>query len=278
MVSFIIEPLKERIEETLRELSSLQSPLFSSLYEGGRYALLSSGKRIRPLLTLLAVEMIQKDALEKALRPACALEMVHTYSLIHDDLPSMDNDDFRRGKPTLHRVYTEGHAILIGDNLLTSAFEVLSDAPDLTPHQKIALVKALALAAGGDGMIGGQVMDIEKSMLFDETHLRKTAALFRAALEFAAIITDVAPSVKTLLALFGTQFGLLFQIVDDIVDQDCLLETDAAIEMMELRHTNALKTLHSLPFDTELLCQLTDWIISQAGQGVAKIDGAYIVD
>lgn len=259
----MINHFKERIEETLKQLSDLQSPFFSSLYEGGRYALLAPGKRIRPLLTLLTAEMVQEGGSEKALHPACALEMVHTYSLIHDDLPAMDNDDFRRGRPTLHRVYSEGHAILVGDHLLTQAFEVLSNAPSLTASQKIALVKALAKAAGGEGMIGGQVMDIEQSTLFNETHLRKTAALFRASIEFGGIVTDVSPAILQQLSAFGIQLGLLFQIVDDILDEDGLLNVDEADKTMQKRYGEALQTLQALPYETGALQQITEWIASQ---------------
>lgn len=158
-----LELHKKKINDTLDALISLKSPFSPSLYEGGRYALLAPGKRIRPLLTLCAVEMLDETCVEAALIPASALEMVHTYSLIHDDLPCMDDDDFRRGLPTLHRVYTEAHAVLMGDYLLTYAFEILSTAPSLTPLQQVALVKSLALASGGEGMIGGQIMDIEHS-------------------------------------------------------------------------------------------------------------------
>lgn len=260
----MIETFKKRIEDTLKQVTDLQSPFFSSLYEGGRYALLAPGKRIRPLLTLLAAEMVEEEGSERALYPACALEMVHTYSLIHDDLPAMDDDDFRRGRPTLHRVYSEGHAILVGDHLLTSAFEVLADAPDLGASQKVALIRALAKAAGAEGMIGGQIMDIEQSPLFHETHLRKTAALFRASLEFGGIVMEVSPPILHLFGLFGTQLGLLFQIVDDILDEDGPLESNEAYMTMHMRHTEALQTLEALPYNTQFLTEVTNWVAAQA--------------
>ena len=258
-----LEHHKKRIDETLTSLIPEYSPFFASLYEGGRYALLAPGKRIRPLLTLCTAELLCQHSLESAYIPACALEMVHTYSLIHDDLPCMDNDDMRRGRPTLHRVYTEGHAVLMGDYLLTYAFEALAKAPVLTAEQKIALTLTLATAAGGEGMIGGQVMDIEQSPQIDQTHARKTAALFRAAVEFGGIVAQASSEVMALLHTFGTQFGKLFQMVDDLLDDDHPLGKDSAQSAAEAHFKDSLLTLDRLPGDSSSLKQLTEVVFSQ---------------
>ncbi|HEY4831381.1 MAG TPA: polyprenyl synthetase family protein [Waddliaceae bacterium] len=258
-----LEHYKMKINERLATLIPAHSPFFPALYEGGRYALLTPGKRVRPLLTLCTAEMIRKDAFEWALIPACALEMLHTYSLIHDDLPCMDDDDFRRNQPTLHRVYTEGHAVLIGDYLLTYAFEVIAKAPFIGSDQKIALTQVLATAAGGEGMIGGQMMDIENSHHIEQMHARKTAALFCAAVEFGGIIAQASEEIISILHIFGTQFGKLFQMVDDLLDGDHPLGAQKAEQTAHTHFQACLDTLHQLPGDTTFLRELT--------QGVLKV-------
>ncbi len=253
----------ELIDDALKELIPAGSPYHKSLFEGAGYALLAPGKRIRPLLVLQTAEMLEKGSCERALRPACALEMVHCYSLIHDDLPCMDDDDFRRGRPTLHKAYTEAHAVLVGDYLLTSAFEVLADAPGLSAEQKIALVQALSQNAGGNGMIGGQVMDIEGSDEVAELHRKKTAALFQCALEFGGIVTHATPEVQQKLSQFGKQFGELFQLVDDILDQDHPLGEEKAKEAALSLEKSALNTLEELPGDTTSLRNLVHLVSEQ---------------
>lgn len=211
------------IEERLKELVSGESAYQHELFDAARYSLLSGGKRLRPILTLAVVDALEGDSL-LALNPACCLELIHTYSLIHDDLPCMDNDDFRRGKPTLHKVYTEGQAVLTGDFLLTYAFEVLANAPKLSAEQKISLIRILAESSGGNGMIAGQVMDLAS---FSQTlslpelrqiHMKKTAALLTAAVEFGGIIAQADTSIMKSLQQFGQDIGLAFQIIDDILD------------------------------------------------------------
>jgi len=258
----MIEELKKRIEETLTHLIPCNSPFFPSLYAGGKYALLAPGKRIRPLLTVCTATIFKEDAAESALIPACALEMVHTYSLIHDDLPCMDDDDFRRGLPTLHRVYTEGHAVLMGDYLLTYAFETIASAPFLGAEQKVALMQILAKAAGGEGMIGGQIMDIEHSPYIEEMHARKTAALFAAAVEFGGIISLCNAETISLLHTFGMQFGKLFQMIDDLLDGDHPLGQQQAQAVVSSLFDDALKTLDRLPGDTTTLKKLTEQVFS----------------
>jgi len=173
----------DRIEKRLNELIP---PRNETIFEAARYSLLSSGKRIRPLLTLATAGVYGVDPLS-IIDPACAIEMIHTYSLIHDDLPCMDNDNLRRGKPTLHKVYGEAMALLTGDYLLTFAFEIIANASILGREQRVQIMKIVAMRAGARGMIGGQALDIEsEGKEIDEDtllqmHYRKTASLICAS-------------------------------------------------------------------------------------------------
>lgn len=213
----------ELIEKTLDELLTPPKGPYETIYEAARYSLLSSGKRLRPLLTILTAEAFQAP-LEKAIIPACAIEMIHTYSLIHDDLPCMDNDDFRRGRPTLHKVYPEGQALLAGDLLLTFAFETLATSPYASPLQIVKMTQILAQKSGGMGMIGGQSLDLlsEGKEVSWETlqsiHLGKTASLLSACLEMGAVIADVSSEKLEILLAVGQKIGLSFQIIDDVLD------------------------------------------------------------
>ena len=214
----------ELVEEKLNQLVSVEeSTPHASLYQAARYALFTGGKRLRPILTLAACQAVGGDE-EKALLPACALEMIHTYSLIHDDLPCMDNDDYRRGKPTLHRAFPEGLALLAGDFLLTKAFETLSETPDLHASLKLKLIQILARKSGGDGMIGGQVIDIDSNQQqfnlssLENMHQMKTGALIQAAVEFGALVGEASDEIVEKLSLFGRKIGLAFQVIDDVID------------------------------------------------------------
>ncbi len=187
------------------------------LVDAVRYSLFAGGKRLRPALALGAAEIILGDD-RPALPAACALEMIHTYSLIHDDLPAMDNDDLRRGRPTLHKVHGDAIAILAGDALLTMAFDVLADA------NNIAVVKEVAQAAGGAGMVGGQVIDLQSEGQHLELdalrrlHSCKTGALIRVAVRAGAILAGATTDQLDALTRYGEQIGLAFQIADDILD------------------------------------------------------------
>lgn len=209
--------------------SKLEAILDASLFPkgdiaaAGRYAVLSGGKRLRPQL-LLATAEVYGVPMENALTPACAIELIHAYSLIHDDLPCMDDDDMRRGKPSLHKVYPEGHALLTGDFLLTYAFQLLAESPNLSADQRIALVRTLSFRSGAHGMIGGQEIDlayagkkIDKEII-ESIHKKKTAALIKAAFECGGIIGN-SPELE-LLSEIGETLGVAFQIVDDILDGD----------------------------------------------------------
>lgn len=193
------------------------------LAEAMRYSVQAGGKRLRPVLALMAAEACGADP-AAALPPACALEMVHTYSLIHDDLPAMDDDDLRRGRPTCHKAFDEATAILAGDGLLTLAFEVIAryTAP---PAAALTCVRVLAEAAGAAGMVGGQMADLEAEGRDDATlealeaiHRRKTGALLHAALRMGAAVAGAPEPIIAALCGYGTAIGLAFQIVDDLLD------------------------------------------------------------
>lgn len=212
------------IDQRLHVLVQGSNSSYRDLFAAADYSLHSGGKRLRSLLTLVTSLML-RGPLESALTPACAVEMIHTYSLIHDDLPCMDNDDFRRGKPTLHRVVSEGLALLAGDYLLTRAFEVLALEANLRAEQKIALLSVLTQAAGGHGMIGGQVLDLNQEASnqqalprLEEMHRLKTGALFGAAMECGAIVADASAAERRRIRQCGQQIGLSFQIMDDVID------------------------------------------------------------
>jgi len=188
-----------------------------------RYSVLGGGKRLRPLLCLMAAEACGADG-DAALPAACALELVHTYSLIHDDLPAMDDDDLRRGRPTCHKEFDEATAILAGDALLTLAFEIIAQhtRPDAAA---LGCVRVLAEAAGALGMVGGQMADLEAEGRSNGTpealeaiHRRKTGALLRAALRMGAIIAGADAPSRAALDSYGRAVGLAFQIVDDLLD------------------------------------------------------------
>jgi geranylgeranyl diphosphate synthase type II len=196
----------------------------ASIHRAMRYSLFAGGKRIRPILAIDAACAVS-DAPTGVENAACTLELIHTYSLIHDDLPALDNDDLRRGRPTCHKVFGDAMAILAGDSLLTLAFEVLSRLPLIDAERKIRLVQELARASGTvGGMIGGQVNDIEgerqtpTAHLLDSIHRAKTGALLRASVRMGAIYAGATETELSALSAYGEHAGLAFQIVDDVLD------------------------------------------------------------
>lgn len=211
------------INQRLDELTLIKELPQKELFEAARYSLLGPGKRLRPLLTLSILHGYNIP-IKVGLDPACAIELIHTYSLIHDDLPCMDNDDLRRGRPTLHKVFPEGLAVLAGDFLLTFAFDLLANAHSLSSKQKIDLIHSLSKRAGAHGMIGGQVVDLisEGTSINWETlhfmHLHKTAALFTSSLEFGAILAQVNEDDLKTLQHCGKALGVAFQVIDDLLD------------------------------------------------------------
>ncbi len=211
------------IEKRLEELVSAKEKVYPTLFLAARHALLGGGKRLRPIFTLATAEMFGASSLD-ALDAACAIEMVHTYSMIHDDLPCMDNDDYRRGRLTVHRQFDEASAVLAGDYLLTYAFEILATLPHFSDEKKVRLLTILSQRSGAEGMIGGQAIDLalegKKASLdsLQTLHLKKTAALLTASLEFGAVIGDASQEQMKILCFFGEKIGLIFQIIDDILD------------------------------------------------------------
>jgi geranylgeranyl diphosphate synthase type II len=209
-----------------RELDRVVPPettLPETIHRAMRYSLFAGGKRIRPILCIEAAQAV-RDSIDGVITAACALELIHTYSLIHDDLPALDNDDFRRGKPTNHKVFGEAMAILAGDALLTLAFQVLAGLP-IEGTARARLVRELSTAAGtAGGMIGGQVADLEgegktpTAALLESIHRAKTGALLRASLRMGAIYAGASDEQYSALSCYGEHIGLAFQIVDDILD------------------------------------------------------------
>lgn len=221
---------QQRIEATLDEVLPRREGSTAKLVDAMRYSLFAGGKRLRPILLLAACEAVGGNA-DPALRPACALEMIHTYSLIHDDLPAMDDDNFRRGIPTNHRVFGEANAILAGDALLTEAFVLLSrPCPELSPATQIQLVNIAAAASGRNGMVGGQMVDMaaegqENSIdTVNFIHKHKTGALIRASLQMGAIIGGADDTQLQQITTFGHHAGLAFQIADDLLDIEATQE------------------------------------------------------
>jgi geranylgeranyl diphosphate synthase type II len=227
-----LEERRKRIDARLRELVPAETAVPSVIHQAMRYSLLAGGKRIRPIFCLEAARLISDRVPEDIETISCSLEMVHTYSLIHDDLPALDNDDYRRGKLTCHKVYGEANAILTGDALLTFAFYVLSTLPRTPADVKAALIAELSRAAGTPGgMIAGQVLDLEATNnsvtpeLLECIHRAKTAALFRASVCMGAIGAQATPRQLEAICSFGENAGLAFQIADDILDVESSSES-----------------------------------------------------
>ncbi len=208
---------KDRTEAALGRLLPRSDEAPATLHAAIRHSMFAGGKRLRPILLLAACEACGGDT-EKALPAACAVECIHTYSLIHDDLPCMDDDDFRRGHPTCHKVYGEAIAVLAGDALQPLAFELLLQSGGAE------LVKELAVAAGSKFLIAGQVLDLEgeeRQISFDELrtiHEGKTAALLTCCFRLGGLIADASPQSMEALTTFGYNLGLAFQVIDDILD------------------------------------------------------------
>jgi farnesyl diphosphate synthase len=221
-----IASIQREIDSLFDALLPVPSDARARLYEAVRYAVIAGGKRLRPLLLVATAEMYGVDR-AAALRAGAALEAIHVYSLIHDDLPCMDDDDLRHGKPTLHRAFDEATAVLAGDMLQCFAFEILSDAATSgDPFTRVELVATLAQASGAGGMAGGQMMDIvAETSDFDlptVTRLQqlKTGALLGAAVEMGAILGKVPPEGRTHLRGYARDIGLAFQIADDLLDHE----------------------------------------------------------
>jgi geranylgeranyl diphosphate synthase type II len=217
---------KDIVDKALEKIVPPAEAFPTSVHEAMRYSLFAGGKRVRPLLAVAAAEALGAKTAE-LLPIAGALELIHTYSLIHDDLPAMDDDDFRRGKPTCHKAYGEAIAILAGDGLLTMAFEVLSDPRRLKAipaNRMLAIIREISTASGVFGMVGGQVVDIQSEgkeidwPTLEYIHTHKTGALIRASVRTGALYAKAGKRRLTALTRYGEMVGLAFQIADDILD------------------------------------------------------------
>ena len=223
------------VEQALDRALPPESAWPETIHRAVRYSLFAGGKRIRPLLVLAAGEAVGGSR-DGVMPLACAAEMIHTYSLVHDDLPAMDDDDLRRGKPTSHKVFGEGIAILVGDALLTRAFEIMADAPAGADagdvRRRLAATAILAEAAGTAGLIGGQVMDLESegravdANALEKMHRAKTGALLGACVRAGAVLGGGGEEDRARLDRYASAIGLAFQVVDDVLD-----ETGAAHEL-----------------------------------------------
>src|SRR5688572_10625100 len=295
-----IGAMRARIDEGLSRYLPIPPAFPRVLYEAMRYSVDAGGKRLRPILTLAAAQTVgrsathDEDALEMALPAACAVEMIHTYSLIHDDLPAMDDDSLRRGRPTNHVVYGEGMAILAGDGLLTEAFALLAAEPrdPGLAARKIRTIQAIAVAAGGCGMVGGQAIDLLAvgSSTFDQyslqdMHARKTGALIRAAAVAGAIMGGGTEEAIRAVDEYGRHLGLAFQIVDDILDVEgdskdlgktpgkdaragkptypSTYGLDASRRLAADRHDAAIAALQSAGLQSSRLADIANWVIKR---------------
>lgn len=282
---------KPLLEEQLSQwIKKLKAP--SVLKEAMDYSLQAGGKRIRPMLLLATLKAFGKDP-QVGMHPAVALEMVHTYSLIHDDLPSMDNDDFRRGKLTNHKVFGDAVAILAGDALLTYCFQIIAETPSIyaSDSKKVALILEMAKAAGAEGMVGGQTADIQgegKELALEDVnyiHLHKTGKLLQLGVVAGAILADATEEQLHYLKEFSYHVGIAFQIRDDILDIEgdeahigkpigsdvgkgkntypTILTMNGAKAALEKHLQDAQRALTLTGLQTGLLAAITDLIVER---------------
>ncbi|WP_343033685.1 polyprenyl synthetase family protein [Alkalicoccus luteus] len=277
---------KDRVEELFPSVIN-SSEMPRKLKESMLYSLEAGGKRVRPLLVYAVLDTYGISA-EKADKTACAIEFIHTYSLIHDDLPAMDDDDIRRGRPTNHRVYGEACAVLAGDALLTQSFQLIAGDKLLSADKKVDIIAAVSEASGAPGMVGGQLDDMEaegREVDVEELeyiHARKTGALLSVALQAGAVIAGAPEEEQRALEAFGKHIGLSFQIKDDLLDVEGeeseigkpvgsdesndkntyvrLLGADGAREKLDYHTSMALAELERVSGNTEVLKELTAYI------------------
>jgi geranylgeranyl diphosphate synthase, type II len=258
-----------------------ESVVPQKIHRAMRYSLLAGGKRLRPALVLASGEAL--GAADDDLMPtACAVEMIHTYSLIHDDLPSMDNDDLRRGRPTCHKAFDEATALLAGDALLTQAFRVLSaDAPARNAERQIRVIREIAAAAGTvDGMIGGQMIDIESegksvdAATLEYLHRSKTGAMICASAVVGGIIAGAAEDQIEKLRQYGQKIGLAFQIADDILD---VTSTSEQLGKTPGKDQAANKATYPAVFGIEKSKAKAAELVEQAVEIVSSLEGETLI-
>lgn len=286
LLTSFIETNQPLIDKTLHDLiKDLKAP--QPLKDAMLYSLQAGGKRVRPLYTLAVLKELDVQN-EDAIIVASTIEMIHTYSLIHDDLPAMDNDDLRRGKPTNHIVFGEALAILAGDALITLVFGIIARLPNISPELKIVLIDKFSFAAGAEGMVGGQVLDMlgEGQTLtleqLEEIHLNKTGALLSYSILAGAIIANVSEEVMSALKEYAFHIGLAFQIQDDILDVEgtseqlgktagkdlisekntypSILTMEGAKKELQNRYNLAFQALESIQMQNGLLVEFANYI------------------
>src|SRR6267378_3285744 len=259
------------VDAALERLLPAESLQPSSIHTAMRYSVFAGGKRMRPILCLESARIFGSEV-TPAFHPACAIEFIHTYSLIHDDLPALDNDDLRRGKPTCHKKFGEAIAILAGDALLTLAFETVGATP-VAPAQCVAMVKEVATAAGTvNGMVGGQVADLEaegqriEPEMLEYIHRSKTAALIRASVTAGALCAGAGPDDVARLRRFGEAIGCAFQVTDDILDVE---ESSAALGKTAGKDIAQQKATYPAVYGLERSHQIAKEL---ADKGIAELD------
>lgn len=289
LTEFMEQNLPKIEAELYSQVERIQAP--AQLKESMLYSLKAGGKRIRPLFVVAVSEMFQSKQQQEAYAVGAAIEMIHTYSLIHDDLPSMDNDEMRRGKPTNHVVYGDALATLAGDALNSLSFGVLARMQQVEAKKKVELINLLSVAAGAEGMVGGQVLDIdgENRRLnlseLEKVHMNKTGALLRFSIESGAVLSDATQSEREALVEYGHHIGLAFQIQDDILDitgtseelgktagkdaesqkstYPALLTLEGANEKLVHHYNQAISALEIIDKDTSLLETFAEYIIKR---------------
>lgn len=267
-----IDQLHGQIEAYLKQMFQNVQPR-ADLYDAMSYSLLAGGKRIRPILTLETCRMCG-GSVEEALPFACAVEMIHTYSLIHDDLPCMDNDDLRRGRLTNHKIYGEATAMLAGDGLLTGAFEVMSSSKGNIPAERVVeAISSLASAAGGYGMVGGQALDLagEGHYLSEidlmEIHNLKTGELICAAADLGCIVAGAGEAERSAIRSYASKLGLAFQIRDDMLDvEGNANEFGKSVGSDKANGKNTFVTLKGLEVCRQMVYELTEQAVASLKQ------------
>lgn len=269
------EVYREQIEKHLKTALPENSANFQVLYDAMRYSLYAGGKRIRPTLMQLSFEAVGGDG---EIAPyLCAIEMIHTYSLIHDDLPAMDDDDLRRGKPTNHKVFGEATAILAGDALLNEAFTwMLQDALEHDDMRRVQAAHVLAEASGSEGMIGGQILDMQsenKVITLEELqniHIHKTGALIAAAVKMGAILGGGSPEEVMALTFYGKYLGQVFQIVDDVLDKT---STDEELGKPVKSDVKNNKNTYLSFYDVETCYKIAEELTAKAIKCLERVQG-----
>lgn len=274
-----LEENRQRVEQKLEKLLPSEKEWPVRLHEAMLYSIRAGGKRLRPILAIAACEACGADS-ERVLPVAAALEMIHTYSLIHDDLPAMDDDALRRGKPTNHKVFGEAVAILAGDALLTEAFRIMSRYrhPEVSASVLIDVIESIAEASGSKGMAGGQVVDLESEdkkidlEKLEQLHRHKTGRLIRVSVEAGVKLAGGSPSQVEALGLYGEKIGLAFQIADDVLDIEGGEEIGKDVGSDVANHKSTYPSLLGLEESKQKAKQLVEEAIQLLENFDAKAD------